>query len=209
MAIRKPLIIIGGQVQEQPAGDTPAGAEPAVPAPTSDATAKYWRGDKTWRDFFTDVRAATLTGLSTATNAVVAATDTVLAAIGKLQAQVSEKFDKTGGTLTGTLVTKSLQESRVALSANDIDLATGNFFTKTIAGATALTVSNVPANGITASFILDLTNGGSAATTWWAGVKWAGGTAPTLTAAGRDVLGFFTHNGGSTWTGLVLAKDAK
>ena len=38
MAIRKPLIIIGGQVQEQPAGDTPAGAEPAVPAPTSDAT---------------------------------------------------------------------------------------------------------------------------------------------------------------------------
>ena len=93
MAIRKPLIIIGGQVQEQPAGDTPAGAEPAVPAPTSDATAKYWRGDKSWRDFATDVRAAVLTGLSTATNAAVAAADSVLVAIGKLQAQIGAKAD--------------------------------------------------------------------------------------------------------------------
>lgn len=52
-------------------------------------TAQYRRGDNTWQDFFTDVRAATLTGLSTATNAVIAATDTVLGALGKLQAQVS------------------------------------------------------------------------------------------------------------------------
>ena len=69
----------------------------------SGTTAQYWRGDKTWRDFFTDVRAATLTGLSTATNAVVAATDTVLAAIGKLQAQVSSKLDKTGGDVNGNI----------------------------------------------------------------------------------------------------------
>lgn len=75
--------------------------EPAIAAPVSTPTEKYWRGDKTWRDFFSDVRAATLTGLSTATNAVVAATDTVLAAIGKLQAQVSAKYDKTGGDING------------------------------------------------------------------------------------------------------------
>lgn len=93
MAVRKPLVIIDGQVQEQPAGDTPAGAEPAVPAPTSGATAKYWRGDKSWRDFATDVRAAVLTGLSTATNVAVVATDTVLAAVGKLQAQIGVKAD--------------------------------------------------------------------------------------------------------------------
>jgi hypothetical protein len=30
-----------------------------------------------------------------------------------------------------------------------------------------------------------------------------------LTSAGRDVLGFFTHDGGTTWSGLVLAKDVK
>ena len=77
--------------------------EPVIGAPVSSPTEKYWRGDKTWRDFFTDVRAATLTGLSTATNAVVAATDTVLDAIGKLQAQVSAKFDKTGGDIGGNI----------------------------------------------------------------------------------------------------------
>lgn len=103
MATRKPLVIISGRIQEQPEGDSPAGAEPTVAAPGSTPAEKYWRGDKTWRDFFTDVRAATLTGLSTATNAVVAATDTVLAAIGKLQAQVSAKFDKTGGDIDGNV----------------------------------------------------------------------------------------------------------
>lgn len=77
--------------------------ESVIAAPVSAPTEKYWRGDKTWRDFFTDVRAATLTGLSTATNAVVSATDTVLAAIGKLQAQVSAKFDKTGGDVDGNI----------------------------------------------------------------------------------------------------------
>lgn len=91
MATRKPLVILSGRIQEQPEGDLPAGAEPTVATPAAAPTEKYWRGDKTWRDFFTDVRAATLTGLSTATNAVVTATDTVLAAIGKLQAQVSAK----------------------------------------------------------------------------------------------------------------------
>lgn len=77
--------------------------EPVIAAPSSAPSEKYWRGDKTWRDFFTDVRAATLTGLSTATNAVVTATDTVLSAIGKLQAQVSAKFDKTGGYVSGSI----------------------------------------------------------------------------------------------------------
>ena len=103
MATRKPLVIVSGRIKEQPEGDSPAGAEPAIAAPVSAPTEKYWRGDKTWRDFFTDVRAATLTGLSTATNAVVAATDTVLAAIGKLQAQVSTKYDKTGGDVDGNI----------------------------------------------------------------------------------------------------------
>jgi len=40
-------------------------------------------------DFATWVRSSLLTGLSTATNAVIAATDTVLVALGKLQAQIT------------------------------------------------------------------------------------------------------------------------
>jgi hypothetical protein len=112
-------------------------------------------------------------------------------------------FTLTTPVLTGT------KETKVAMAANAVDLATGNCFSKTISGATTLTVSNVPAAGSIISFILDLTNGGSAVITWWTGVKWASGTAPTLTSAGRDLLGFFTHDGGTTWNGLVLAKDVK
>lgn len=260
---RRPLVLVDGWIEELPDGDTlppqaPAahshatsdvtgldaalsGKEPTISAGT---TAQYWRGNKTWRDFFTDVRAATLTGLSTATNAVITAADTVLAALGKLQAQITAH---TGSTSNPHGVTKTqvglgsvdntsdadkpistatqsaldakapllqptltgLCEVRVTMPANNIDMSAGNLFTKTISGATSLTVSNVPASGTLASFILDLTNGGSAAITWWSGVKWAGGTAPTLTAAGRDVLGFYTHDGGTAWTGLLLGKDVK
>ncbi len=121
-------------------------------------------------------------------------------------------------TGTQTLTNKTLvapvntgaRETRVAMGAGTaIDLASGNYFSRTNSGAVTFSVSNVPASGTTASFILDLTNGGVGAITWWSGVKWAGGTAPTLTSAGRDVLGFFTHDGGTTWTGLVLGKDVK
>ena len=70
-----------------------AGKEPTITAGTA---AQYWRGDKSWRDFFTDVRVATLTGLSTATNAAVAAADTVLVALGKLQAQINNAMLLTG-----------------------------------------------------------------------------------------------------------------
>lgn len=59
---------------------------------TAGTTSQYWRGDKTWRDFATDVRGAVLTGLSLATSAVIAATDTVLGALGKLQAQITDNL---------------------------------------------------------------------------------------------------------------------
>jgi hypothetical protein len=47
-------------------------------------------GNKGFFNFFPKVRATVLTGLSTATGGAVAATDTVLGAIGKLQKQVSD-----------------------------------------------------------------------------------------------------------------------
>lgn len=43
-------------------------------------------------DFLTAVRATVLTGLSTATNSVISATDTVLGALGKLQAQITSNL---------------------------------------------------------------------------------------------------------------------
>jgi hypothetical protein len=129
----------------------------------------------------------------------------------------------TGGTATGTLgkVVMSAGPSAppswqlpsltiaTAIPSSTIDLSLGSMFTKTVSGAVTLAVSNVPTTGTSIGFILDLTNGGSSVVTWWSGMKWTAGVAPVLTAAGRDVLAFFTHDGGTTWTGLVLGLDVK
>lgn len=110
-------------------------------------------------------------------------------------------------TLTNKTIT-GLVEKHAAIAAAEIDLKTGNLFSKTISGAITLSLKNVPASGSVATFILELTNAGTNVT-WWAGLKWQKGTSPTLTAAGTDVLGFYSRDGGASWTGFVMAKDVK
>jgi hypothetical protein len=113
----------------------------------------------------------------------------------------------TGSLVFGTTPTLTgIKETKTTTPAHNFDLSTANYFTYTLSGAQTLTVSNTATTGSVSTFILDITNGGSAVITWWSGTKWAAGTAPTLTTSGRDVLGFFTHDGGTTWNGLVLAK---
>lgn len=102
----------------------------------------------------------------------------------------------------------AVQSSVVAVAASAINCASGNFFTKTATGALTWTVTNVPASRAY-SFILELTNGGTGTQTWFSGIKWPGGTAPTLAASGVDVLGFITDDGGATWRGVQLMKDSK
>jgi hypothetical protein len=113
----------------------------------------------------------------------------------------------TNKTLTAPVAT-GLKETRVAVSGTDIDLATGNYFTKTISGSTTFTVSNVPASGTVGAFILELTNPGTAVT-WWSGVKWVSGTQPTWTVTGTDILAFYTIDGGTTWRAFAVGKDSK
>jgi hypothetical protein len=56
---------------------------------------------------------------------------------------------------------------------------------------------------------LELMNPGAFAQTWPASVKWSNGTLPSLTAAGVDVLEFYTRDGGTTWRGFQSGKDMK
>lgn len=68
----------------------------------------YWGGRKTWQDLKEKVRSTVLAGLSTASDNVVSATDTILSAIGKLQAQVSKSTQRaylsgTGAPSTSTV----------------------------------------------------------------------------------------------------------
>lgn len=119
-----------------------------------------------------------------------------------------------GVTTTGvaTLSNKTYvapKEVAVALVANDIDLSLASVYSKTIAANTTLTVSNLPPAGTVTSFTLEITNGGAAVVTWWAGIKWSGGSAPGLTANGLDVLEFYTRDGGATWRGFRAGKDMR
>jgi hypothetical protein len=109
-----------------------------------------------------------------------------------------------GGTGSSDLTLTGVKETKVAMGAHDIDLSAGNYFTYTLSGAQTLTVSNVASSGSVSAFVLEVTNGGSAALTFFSGVTWAAATPPTLTAAGVDTLAFFTSDGGTTWRGFVL-----
>jgi hypothetical protein len=92
----------------------------------------------------------------------------------------------------------------------DINLANGNVVTATVdTSANTFTFSNPPASGKCGSFTLILTNGGSQTVNWPAAVDWAGGTAPTLTTSGIDVLTFTTVDAGTTWYGFLAGADMK
>lgn len=92
------------------------------------------------------------------------------------------------------------------ISAGACDYATGYIFSATISGATTISLTNVPATG-TAMLMLRLTNGGSATVTWPSGIKWPGGTTPTLTASGLDEVVLMRTSAG-VWSGAVR-KDVK
>ncbi len=90
----------------------------------------------------------------------------------------------------------------------DIDLTLGNVVTGTVdTSTTTFTFSNPTASDEGCSFTLILTNGGSQTVNWPASVDWAGGTPPTLTSAGVDVLTFITVDGGTTWYGFPAGLD--
>lgn len=91
----------------------------------------------------------------------------------------------------------------------DIDLSLGNYISATVTGTTTWTFSNPLASPNACGFILELTNGGSATVNWPGAIRWPGGTAPTLTASGVDVLAFITDDGGTNWRGAVSMLDSK
>lgn len=93
-----------------------------------------------------------------------------------------------------------------AMTSTVIDLSLGRWFEKTVAGSVTFTVTNVPASGQVAAFLFQVTNGGAGTIDWWSGVTWPGGSEPSLTISGVDLLGFITKDGGTTYRGLVLGQ---
>jgi hypothetical protein len=92
-----------------------------------------------------------------------------------------------------------------------LNLETSNIFTVSLnAAITTINITNVPASGSGASFTLIFTADGTPrSVTWPAAIKWAGGTAPTLTStSGKiDTFAFFSSDGGTSWTGYVGGQN--
>ena len=88
-----------------PSNTAQAAWDAKEPGITAGTTSQYWRGDKSWQTlntaavaestnlYYTDarVRAAVLTGYSSGANTALAATDTLLAALGKVQGQIKAR----------------------------------------------------------------------------------------------------------------------
>ena len=91
-----------------------------------------------------------------------------------------------------------------AMAANSVDCRLGNYFTKTITGATTFTFDNPPASGVAYGFTMEVTLNGSNAITWPGTVKWNADTAPTLTDGKTQLFMFVTDDGGTRWRGSAL-----
>jgi len=121
-----------------------------------------------------------------------------------------EFVEYASGDYRCTSVVKA-EETRVNIvgsignGTHSVNLNLGRSVSMTITAATAtLTFDNPFPTGQEDGFTLYITNGGSPQVVAWpASVDWAGGTAPTLTASGVDVLVFTTVDGGTIWNGAM------
>lgn len=115
-----------------------------------------------------------------------------------------------------TLTNKTITSAKYTVSAlgsisgtNTLDLAAATEFTATIAGATTIAFSNAPGADSAQVVYLRLTNAGSAAITWPANTKFAGGTAPILTSSGVDLLAVKYDLTTTTYQVFVIGLDVK
>ena len=100
----------------------------------------------------------------------------------------------------GTKITGSQTSNISAMGANAVDCSAGNYFTKTITGATTFTFTNVPTS-VAYTFTMEVTLNGSNAITWPGSVKWPADTAPTITDGKTQLFVFLTDDGGTRWRG--------
>lgn len=135
--------------------------------------------------------------------------------LGTIATQASSSVSITGGTVAGVKFTDyteaktapTISSGTLTLNLNDAQV----FDVSLNANITTLTISNTDATSNTVNaFTLIFTMDGTARTvTWPAAVKWAGGTAPTLTStnAKKDVLSFMSPDNGTTWLGFVGGQN--
>lgn len=176
--------------------------------------------------YFTTSRVlgTTLTGLSTASNSAISASDTILQAIGKLQAQIdamAPRLVPSGGS-TGQVLAKttganyavSWQNSSNSLTfpVNDIgsgtktlDCASYNYWNVT--GNGTCTITNLPSGNVVFTGYVRFSGGTSLSfTAAGKSVAWVGGVTPVLISSKANII-MFTNVLGSSTVNLMLVDQ--
>jgi hypothetical protein len=132
--------------------------------------------------------------------------DTDLAAV---SAVASAALPKAGGVMAGRIDSKTAtmarQDKGSISGATNFDLAVAQFFTFTPSALVTMTFTNKPSGTFAYGVVLAITNGLNKVT-WPTTTKWAGGTPPTLTASGIDLIGMITFDNGTIWHAFVLGQ---
>ena len=111
-------------------------------------------------------------------------------------------------TFTGGIVEDSVTITSSSNAAT-LNMRDGTNFVHDLTENVTYTFSNPAATGNVSAFTLKVIQNASAKTiTWPSSVDWPAATAPTLTATndGVDLFTFITHDGGTTWYGLVVGQ---
>lgn len=113
----------------------------------------------------------------------------------------------TNKTLTNPTVTNYTETpfSANTSTAITVDLTNGTFQILTLTGNATITMPTATSGK---SFVILLKQDGTGGrTVTWSTVKWAGGTAPTITstASRQDILSFFAD--GTNWYGAVIGQN--
>ena len=140
-----------------------------------------------------------------------------LSGIAKLTAGVVSAVTAPSGTIVGTTDTQALSNKTISqrvatyspagAGTTTLDLSTGGIQSVTMpANTQTLAISN----GTTGQcFIVEINNVTSqGALTWFTTIRWAGGTAPTLTGTNgtRDTFGFRV-TGAGTYDGYIVGQN--
>lgn len=187
-----------------------------VNAALSEANAALSEADAAASEAAAAASAAAAAASAAAAAASAAAADVTQAELDAVAADLaSHNHDGTylplaGGTLSGDLIVKTASAPVSAVgntgATPSLDLSTADFFTATVDQAATFSFASAPSN--VCAFSLLLTNGGAFSVTWPTSVNWPGGTAPSLTASGVDLLTFITFDGGTNWNGMLSIGDA-